>query len=316
LLPSLRALDHCIQQRNVFWVDSTTDPLERDGEILIELENAIDLRRTALPRHQTLRATLDWSYELLPETERRLLRRLAIFAAGFTLEAATAVMIDTDDTAFVVLEGVANLVAKSLVALDPRVPSGRWMLLEMIRAYTFEKLVQSGEAEATAQRYAMFYRDIVEPVGGSRSQLPIEELVRDAREIDNVCAALDWAYSPLGDPATGVILTALYMAMCLPSSLMPWKHRAPDGETWSRIESQRTKMRQPIPDGGRTNVFRPQPGGLPSPMTTVVSVTPIPCSDPSRRFDCTDGARWSISCAALRTPRATLLLDLLSPLLD
>ena len=178
-------------------------------------------RRTALPRHQTLRATLDWSYELLPETERRLLRRLAIFAAGFTLEAATAVMNDTDDTAFVVVEGVANLIAKSLVTLDTAVPGGRWMLLETIRAYAYEKLVESGEAEVTARRHAMFYRDLVEPVDGARPQLPIEDVVRHAGEIDNVRAALDWAYSPLGDPAIGVILTALYVPMCLLSSVMP-----------------------------------------------------------------------------------------------
>ncbi len=178
-------------------------------------------RRTALPRHQTLRATLDWSYELLPETERRLLRGLSIFAAGFTLEAATAVMNNTGDTAFVVLEGVANLVAKSLVTLDPTVPGGRWMLLETIRAYAFEKLVESGEAEAAARYHAMFYRDLVEPVGGSRSRPPIEDVVRYAGEIDNVRAALDWARSPLGDPAIGVILAAIYVLICLHSSLVP-----------------------------------------------------------------------------------------------
>jgi non-specific serine/threonine protein kinase len=79
-------------------------------------------RRTALPRHQTLRATLDWSYELLPEPQRRLLRRLAIFAAGFTREAATAVMRDTGNGASAVMEGIANLVAKSLMTLDGTAP--------------------------------------------------------------------------------------------------------------------------------------------------------------------------------------------------
>jgi non-specific serine/threonine protein kinase len=70
-------------------------------------------RRTALPRHRTLRATLDWSYELLPETERCLLRRLALFPAGFTLDAATAVMRDTGSTAPVIMDGISNLVSKS-----------------------------------------------------------------------------------------------------------------------------------------------------------------------------------------------------------
>src|SRR3984885_12256503 len=75
-------------------------------------------RRTALPRQRTLRATLDWSHELLPETERRLLRRLAVFAGGFTADAATAVMTDTGFDAAAVLDGIGNLVAKSWVALD------------------------------------------------------------------------------------------------------------------------------------------------------------------------------------------------------
>ena len=75
-------------------------------------------RRTALARHRTLRATLDWSYELLPEAEQRLFRRLAVFQGGFTLDAAAAVMADTGLDAAMVTDGIANLVAKSLVALD------------------------------------------------------------------------------------------------------------------------------------------------------------------------------------------------------
>jgi predicted ATPase/DNA-binding winged helix-turn-helix (wHTH) protein len=108
-------------------------------------------RRTALPRHQTLRATLDWSYELLPEPERCLLRRLGVFAAGFTLEAATAVMSDQGHTTFVVLDEIANLAAKSLVTLDESAPTGRWRLLETTRAYALEKLAESGETEQIAR---------------------------------------------------------------------------------------------------------------------------------------------------------------------
>ncbi len=81
-------------------------------------------RRTALPRQQTLRATIDWSYELVPESERRLLCRLSVFPAGFTLEAAGAVMSESDDAPAVVDEGIANLVAKSLVSRDGSNSSG------------------------------------------------------------------------------------------------------------------------------------------------------------------------------------------------
>ena len=75
-------------------------------------------RRTALPRHRTLRGVLDWSYELLPEAEQRLLRHLAIFSGGFTVEAAAAVVSDGVADRSSVMEGIANLVAKSLVVLD------------------------------------------------------------------------------------------------------------------------------------------------------------------------------------------------------
>src|SRR5229473_1106283 len=167
-------------------------------------------RRTALPRHQTLRATLDWSYELLPDSERRLLRHLAVFPAGFTLEAATAVAGDASSSGSTVVEGIANLVAKSLVTLDGSTLSGRWRLLETIRAYALEKLAKTGEAERAARRLAEFFRDLVAPSCNSGSQPSIEELARHGREIDNVRAALDWSFSSMGDPAIGIMLTAAY----------------------------------------------------------------------------------------------------------
>ncbi|HUD57998.1 MAG TPA: winged helix-turn-helix domain-containing protein [Acetobacteraceae bacterium] len=82
-------------------------------------------RRPALPRHQTLRATLDWSYDLLSDAERRLLRRLAIFPSGFTLDAATAILHDIADAVSSVVVGIANLVAKSLVVLDGSAAAAR-----------------------------------------------------------------------------------------------------------------------------------------------------------------------------------------------
>jgi predicted ATPase/DNA-binding winged helix-turn-helix (wHTH) protein len=122
-------------------------------------------RRTALPRHQTLRATLDWSYELLPEPERCLLRRLGVFPAGFTLEAATAVMSDRGYAASVTLEQIANLVEKSLVTSDGSAPTGRWRLLETIRAYALEKLAEHRETEQIMQRHAEFFRELVVVAG-------------------------------------------------------------------------------------------------------------------------------------------------------
>jgi predicted ATPase/DNA-binding winged helix-turn-helix (wHTH) protein len=179
-------------------------------------------RRTALPRHRTLRATLDWSYELLPESERRLLRRLAIFAGGFSLEAAAAVLCDADATTSTVAERIASLVTKSLVALEGSLPSGRWRLLEIIRAYAFDRLVENGEAEHVARRHAEFFRDLM--AHGRLSSTPLvfgfEETSPYLCEIDNVRAALDWAFSYGGDIAIGVVLTAAYGPVWLHMSLI------------------------------------------------------------------------------------------------
>ncbi len=115
-------------------------------------------RRTALPRHRTLRGVLDWSYELLSEPEQVLLRHLAIFSGGFTVEAAAAVTGDVADRASAI-DRVANLIDKSLVSLDRDTPS-RWYLLDTIRAYALEKLALEGERETAARRHAMYFRDL------------------------------------------------------------------------------------------------------------------------------------------------------------
>jgi predicted ATPase/DNA-binding winged helix-turn-helix (wHTH) protein len=178
-------------------------------------------RRTALPRQRTLRATLDWSHELLPETERRLLRRLAVFAGGFTVDAGAAVMTDTGFDTSAVLDGIANLVAKSWVALDKSGAAARWTLLETVRAYALEKLVEHAEADIAAAHHASYFRDLFAPQAqGARSSFSNESLARHVREIDNVRAALDWSFSPAGDEAIGVDLTAAYSPVWRHLSLM------------------------------------------------------------------------------------------------
>jgi predicted ATPase/DNA-binding winged helix-turn-helix (wHTH) protein len=176
-------------------------------------------RRTALPRHQTLRATLDWSYELLPELERSVLRRLGIFVGGFTLAGATAVMRDTGVTASALVQALANLVAKSLVASEGAVSSGRWRLLETMRAYACDKLGEHGERRQVAKYHAEFFRDLVVSSVSVARRLPAEALARYTQEIDNVRAALDWSFSSTEDTEIGLALTAGYGPVWLDLSL-------------------------------------------------------------------------------------------------
>ena len=113
-------------------------------------------RRTALPRHQTLQATLDWSYELLSEPERVVLRRLAIFAGGFGLAAAGVVAASAEIAPSAVVDCVASLVTKSLVTADVGDATDHHRLLETTRAYAIEKLAESGELTSVGRRHAEY----------------------------------------------------------------------------------------------------------------------------------------------------------------
>ena len=178
-------------------------------------------RRTALPRHQTLRATLDWSYELLPEPERVVLRRLGVFPGAFSLEAASAVVASVEVTPSEVVDGLANLVAKSLVAVNVDSTVARYRLLDTTRAYAVEKLGESGESDRLARRHAEYGRDLLERAETELDRPPTAEQVADlGRLIDNLRAALDWAFSPDGDASIGVALTAATVPVWMNLSLM------------------------------------------------------------------------------------------------
>ena len=178
-------------------------------------------RRTALPRHQTLRATLDWSYELLSEAERVVLRRLSIFANGFALKAATAVAASAEIAASDVIDCVANLVAKSLVVIDASGAKMRYRLLETTRAYAREKLAESGEFGQVARAQAELLRHLFERAETEWETRPtVEWLAHHSRRIDDLRAALDWSFSPHGDTSIGVALTVASVPLWLQLSLM------------------------------------------------------------------------------------------------
>jgi predicted ATPase/DNA-binding winged helix-turn-helix (wHTH) protein len=183
-------------------------------------------RRTALPRHQTLGAALDWSYQLLPQQEREALCLLSVFAGNFTLEAAAAV---ADPGSFEIVDEIANLVGKSLVSADPRGEVPQYRLLDTTRLYAFEKLKSSGQLQQIARRHAEYYLAAfanAEAESESRSQA--DWLAIYGRHLDNVRAALDWAFSPEGDPNIGVGLTIAAVPL--------WEHLALLSECRERVE--------------------------------------------------------------------------------
>ncbi|HUC71033.1 MAG TPA: winged helix-turn-helix domain-containing protein [Stellaceae bacterium] len=184
-------------------------------------------RRTALPRHQTLGAALDWSYQLLPEEERAVLRRLSVFAGDFPLEAAVAVAADPGSPEIV--DHIANLVGKSLVAADLRGEVAQYRLLDSTRLYAVEKLRRSGELQQIARRHAEYYRAVFAPAEAESELRPQAEwLARYGRHLDNARASLDWAFSPDGDPQIGVALTSAVVPL--------WVHLSLLGECRERVE--------------------------------------------------------------------------------
>ncbi|ORT56873.1 AfsR family transcriptional regulator [Streptomyces sp. CB03238] len=180
--------------------------------------------RTALPRRQTLRAVVDWSWDLLDRTERTVLRRLAVFSGGCTLDQAEEVCAEPDTLAC-----LTSLVDKSLVVAAPS-PAGdamRYRLLETVLDYAAERLAEAGEREATARRHLTAVRELARTAGhdlrGPRQTAVLETL---DTEHDNIRAAL----------RTAVDLREEHEGLCLALS-MSWfwqlRGHLSDARTWS-----------------------------------------------------------------------------------
>jgi predicted ATPase len=213
-------------------------------------------RRTAVPRHQTLRATLDWSYELLSEPERVVLRRLGVFAGAFSLEAASAVMASGELTPSEVVDGLSNLLAKSLVAAEADATVTRYRLLDTTRAYALEKLGEAGEREQLARRHAEYFRDLFEQTEAElETRSSAEWPVDYGLQIDDLRAALDWAFSSDDDASIGVALTAAAVPL--------WTHLSLLDECRSRVDLALAAMEVGTnPDARREMKLRAALGAL------------------------------------------------------
>ncbi|MFI5262288.1 MAG: ATP-binding protein [Candidatus Limnocylindrales bacterium] len=166
--------------------------------------------RTSVARHQTLQATIDWSYDFLTEPERAVLRRLSVFAGGASLEGAEAVcagdLVDPMD----VLDVLGRLVEKSLVFTDPTLDEARFRLLETVREYARGRLVEAREGEATLRRHRDWYLALVDEAAPAffRGPEPAEWLRRLDREHDDIRAALEWCLDQPGEGHAGLRIAA------------------------------------------------------------------------------------------------------------
>ncbi|WP_321877223.1 ATP-binding protein [Paraburkholderia bannensis] len=171
--------------------------------------------RTAMPRHKTLRATLDWSFALLDERSRTLLRRLALFAGHFSIESMCAVACDAGLAVSAVIDGIGELVAKSLVKVSFDGPIARYRLSESTRAYALEHLHAAGEVKDVSARHASDLagrlRDNATGANwpGVTADDDPEHLLDDTRN------AVDWAFSPEGDLRTGIELSSTLVGALL-----------------------------------------------------------------------------------------------------
>jgi len=156
--------------------------------------------RTAMERHQTLRATIDWSYKLLPQEEQTFFRRLAVFVGGWTLEAAETVCGDDSNPGFVggedILSLLENLINKSIVIKDENEQGTRYHLLETMRQYANEKLVDADESDSLRGRHLEYFIDLAETASPHLIRPEqLEWLAQLDASYENLRLALDWALS-------------------------------------------------------------------------------------------------------------------------
>lgn len=187
--------------------------------------------RTALPRQQTMRALIDWSYDLLSDRERTVFRRVAVFAGGWTLEAASEVCSDEAIESWDILDMLGALVDKSMVVAELGDTDQRYRLLESTRQYAAEKLEESGERDYIRQRHADYVFLMMERAESGLQTMPLGVwAVPLAAEIDNIRLAFDWFLEERRDVEKGARLAAfcqeLFTETSRPAEMWRWSELA------------------------------------------------------------------------------------------
>jgi predicted ATPase/class 3 adenylate cyclase len=203
--------------------------------------------RNALPRQQTLRALIDWSYDLLDDSEKTLFRRIGVFVDGFTLEAMTAVCADERIEAWDAVDLLQSLVEKSLVVAEIGDAEQRYRLLESTRQYALERLARSGENELFSRQHAAYFLHLAQR---SEADYPTranaEWRATYQPELGNFRTAIDWALSDRGDVEMAALLVGALTRLWRETSLDPEGLRACEAVLQNLAERSDSEIAAPV----------------------------------------------------------------------
>lgn len=216
----------------------TADLLDNGGGLLLRGS------RNAQPRHQTLHAAHEWSFRLLTPIEQTVLCRLSIFVGDFTHDAALAVAADSVTDRQSVINAITSLVEKSLVRISTSGGSPYFKLLDTTRSYACARLRQSGEADETSRRHALYFTEFLRARETQELQSHGRNVAAYAPHLGNVRQALAWCFSAAGAPSLGIALAAhaaplLLTAFSLLAECRGWCRRALEALTDDDRGSQR-----------------------------------------------------------------------------
>lgn len=215
-------------------------------------EQLLDLsskRRDVAPKHQTLRALMEWSYGLLSPSEQLVLRRLSIFAGGCTLDAAEAVVADTAVSDWEAASHLASLIAKSLLIAERTAQGARYRMLETTRAFARERLAEAGEAATVSGLHAAFCYRVFAAADIDHGKMATDDWIAQiSPELDNLRSALDWCFGAGGLTALGLELTAV--------SIYLWLYQGNEG--LKRINAAFSRLDETTPPVIASSLWRAQ----------------------------------------------------------
>jgi predicted ATPase/DNA-binding winged helix-turn-helix (wHTH) protein len=218
------AIELIASRVGTYGIQGIADLLDSGAEL------AMRGRRSALPRHQTLQAMIDWSFRLLPADEQKVLLRLSVFVGQFSHAAALSIAGEPDVEAEKVTDAIASLVDKSLICVSPATRPDYYRLLDTTRAYAGSKLAESGEIDVLARRHACYYATFLAAAAAESWAFYDSEIATYAAQLSNIRKALAWSFSDSGDLSIGIALAAHAAGLLLRVSLLEecrqWCQRA------------------------------------------------------------------------------------------